>query len=191
MAKKIIVLNGSPKKDGNTSVIVKWFADAIGSAADIEIINTAFLKYKVNGCISCRKCQKIEKYECCIDDDGKTVLAKMGVADVIVFATPLYFFGASAQIKLVMDRMFSLYKWDNEAGTMQTPLKGRTMVVLASAFEDIGLEALEKPFKLTAEYTGMEFVSVLAANAGTSGEIIKKRPDIQAKVKSLAASLIN
>lgn len=191
MAKKIIVLNGSPKKDGNTSIMVKWFADAIRSKADIEIVNTAFLKYKVNGCISCRKCQKIEKYECCIDDDGKTVLIKMANADVIVFATPLYFFGASAQIKLVMDRMFSLYKWDNEAGTMQTPLKGKTMAVLASAFEDIGLDALEKPFALTAEYTGMKFGSVLAANAGTSGEIIKKRPDIQAKVEALAASLVN
>ncbi|HBG26855.1 MAG: hypothetical protein A2Y10_07685 [Planctomycetes bacterium GWF2_41_51] len=190
MAKKILILNGSPKKDGNTSIMVGWFTDAIKSRAEIEIVNTAFLKYKVNGCISCRKCQKIEKYECCIDDDAKTVLVKMADADVIVFATPLYFFGASAQIKLVFDRMFSLYKWDNDAGTMKTPLKGKTMVVLASAFEDIGLDALEKPFSLTADYTGMKFESVLAANAGTSGEIIQKRPDVRQQLESLGAKII-
>jgi multimeric flavodoxin WrbA len=191
MAKKILILNGSPKKDGNTSIMVKWFAEAAKEkGSEIEIVNTAFLKYKVNGCISCRKCQKIEKYECCIDDDAKTVLAKMAETDVIVFATPLYFFGASAQIKLVFDRMFSLYKWDNEANTMKTPLRGKTMVVLASAFEDIGLDALEKPFKLTADYTSMKFESILAANAGTSGEIVKKRIDIKEKLKELVCKIV-
>jgi len=68
-------------------------------------------------------------------------------------------------------------------------LKGKTMVVLASAFEDIGLDALEKPFALTAEYTGMKFESLLVANAGTSGEIITKRPDAKEKVKLLAAKI--
>ena len=190
MAKKILILNGSPKKDGNTSIMVKWFTDAASAkGADVEIVNAAFLKYKVNGCISCRKCQTSEKYECCIDDGAKPVLAKMAETDVIVFATPLYFFGASAQTKLIMDRMFSLYKWDNEAGTMKTPLKGKTMVVLASAFEDIGLDALEKPFKLTADYTNMKFESLVVANAGTSGEIIQKRPDAKQKVEELAAKL--
>jgi hypothetical protein len=85
--------------------------------------------------------------------------------------------------------MFSLYKWDNDAGTMQTPLKGKTLVLLASAFEDVGLEALEKPFALTAEYTGMKFESILAANAGESGEIAKKRPDLREKVMSLGIKI--
>ncbi len=190
MSKKILILNGSPKKDGNTSIMVDWFSDAARSKdAEVEIVHTAFLKYKTLGCISCRKCQKIEKYECCIDDDAKLVLAKMAQVDVIVFATPLYFFGASAQLKLVFDRMFSLYKWDNDAGTMKTPLKGKTLVLLASAFEDIGLDALEKPFALTAEYTGMKFESVLVANAGTSGEIAKKRPDARENIEALAMKI--
>lgn len=94
-------------------------------------------------------------------------------------------------MKLIFDRMFSLYKWDNDAGTMKTPLKGKTLVLLTSAFEDIGLDALEKPFALTAEYTGMKFESVLVTNAGVSGEISKKRPDIQEKVKSLGAKIAN
>jgi multimeric flavodoxin WrbA len=190
MSKKILILNGSPKKDGNTAAMVDWFCQGAKSkGADIEIVRTANLKYKTTGCISCRVCQTSEKYECCVKDEASPVLAEMANVDVIVFATPLYFFAASAQTKLVMDRMFSLYKWDNDAGTMQTPLKGKTLVVLASAFEDIGLDALEKPFALTAEYTGMKFESVLAANAGTSGEIAKKRPDIREKVISLAEKI--
>ena len=175
MAKKILILSGSPQKDGNTVTLVNWFVEGARlKKAELEIVPTAYLKYKSNGCTSCRSCQKLATYECVIDDEAKPVLAKMANVDVIVMATPLYFYGPSAQLKLVFDRMFSLYKWDNKTGTTQTPLKGKTFVLLASAYEDIGLDALLKPFALTADYTGMKFESLLVPNAGESGDIKKK-----------------
>jgi len=185
MAKEILILSGSPKKDGNTAALADWFAEGARSkGAQVEIVRTAFLKYKSTGCTSCRACQKLAEYECVINDGAKPVLAKMAKADVIVMATPLYFFGASAQLKLVFDRMFSLYKWDNKAGTMETPLKGKTLVLLASAFEDVGLDALAKPFALTAEYTGMKFASLLVPNAGVSGDI-RNRPKVRKQAIAL------
>lgn len=185
MTKKILILSGSPKREGNTATLVEWFAEGARSGgADVEIINTAFLKYKSTGCISCRICQDIESYECSINDDAKPILARMAKADVIVMATPLYFFGPSAQLKLIADRMFSLYKWDNAANTMKSPLKSKTFVLLASAYEDVGLDALEAPFKLTADYTGMKFESLLVPNAGLSGDI-KKLPEARAAAIAL------
>ena len=56
---------------------------------------------------------------------------------------------------------------------MKTVLKGKTLVLLASAYENVGLDVLEKPFALTADYTGMKFESLLVPNAGVSGEIGK------------------
>jgi multimeric flavodoxin WrbA len=106
-----------------------------------------------------------------INDEAKPVLARMARVDVIVMATPLYFYAPSAQLKLVMDRMFSLYKWDNKAGTMATPLKGKIFALIASAFEDVGLDTLEKSFAITADYSGMKFKSLLVPNAGESGDI--------------------
>jgi len=97
----------------------------------------------------------------------------MADADVIVMATPLYFFSMSAQLKLVFDRIFSLYKWDNKADTMTTPLRGKTLILMASAYEDVGLKELEQPFKITADYTGMKFKSLLVPNALESGDIVK------------------
>jgi len=176
MGKKILVVSGSPKKNGNTAALVEWFTQGARSkSAQIEVINAALLKHKAAGCTSCRVCQKIDEYECVIDDEVSPVLTKMVDADVIVMATPLYFFSASAQLKIIFDRMFCLYKWDDEAGTMETPLKGKKFIVLASAYEDVGLDALEKPFALTADYTGMKFESLLIPNAGVSGDIRKKR----------------
>ena len=190
MAKKILILSGSPKKDGNTTILVNWFSEGARSkGAEVEIVQTAFLKYKSIGCTSCRACQNSEKYECTIGDEAKSVLAKMAKVDVIVMATPLYFYGPSAQLKLIFDRMFSLYKWDNKAGTMKTPLKGKTFVLIASAYENIGLDSLEKPFKLTAEYTSMQFKSLLIPNAGESGDI-KDKVGIQKKAIMLGKRVV-
>lgn len=175
MPKKILVLSGSPKRDGNTAMLVEWFAEGARSKkAQLDVISVAFLKYKFPGCTSCRACQKAEEYGCVIEDDARPVLKKMIESDVIAMATPLYFFAASAQLKVIIDRMFSLYKWDNDAGTMETPLKGKTFALIASAYEDVGMDALERPFALTAEYTGMRFESLLVLNAGVSGDLRKK-----------------
>ena len=189
MAKKILVLSGSPKKNGNTAILVNWFTEGARSAgAEVEVVNTAFLKYKSTGCISCRACQRSEKYECAVDDEAKPVLARMADVDVIVMATPLYFFAMSAQLKLISDRMFSLYKWDNKANTMETPLKGKMFVLIASAYEDVGLDALEKPFAITADYTSMKFRSLLVPGAGESGDIAKNK-DAREKAYALGNSV--
>ncbi len=185
MAKKILVISGSPKKNGNTAILIGAFAKGAASkGAHIEIVHAAFLKNKANGCTSCRKCQEQKAYGCVIDDGASSIIRKMIKADVIVFATPLYFYGASAQLKTIVDRMFSLYHWDNENDTMETVLKGKTMVLIGSAYEDIGLDALEKPFRLTAEYTGIKFISLLVPNAGESGGL-KGRADMLKKAEDL------
>ena len=185
MAKKIVIVSGSPKKDGNTETLIKWFCEgAAAEGAEVSVVRAAQWKLKANGCISCRMCQKNKEYGCVLQDDATAALLQMSRSDVIVMATPLYFFSASAQIKILVDRMFSLYKWNNEANTMETILKGKTMVLLATAYENTGLDALEKPFILTAEYTGMKYSSLLVPNAGVSGQIVKL-PAIREKAAAL------
>jgi multimeric flavodoxin WrbA len=146
------------------------------------------LKAKTSGCTSCRACQSSAEFECVIDDEISRVLKKMAKADVVVMATPVYFFSVSAQLKQVVDRMFSLYKWDNAAGTMKTVLRGKTLVLLASAYENVGLNALEKPFRLTAAYSGMKFRSLLAPNAGVSGQI-RNNANVQKKAIALGSAV--
>lgn len=183
--KKILVLSASPVKNGNTSWLVEWFCQgAREKGVAPEVVEAAFLKFKTNGCTSCRRCQTLEKYECVVNDDAKAVLQKMAQADVVVMATPLYFFGPSAQLKLVMDRMFCLYKWDNKANTMKTVLAGKKLILIASAYEDVGLDALEQPFILTAKYSGIPFESLLVPNAGESGGL-KDNDEIRNKAAAL------
>lgn len=175
MAKNIIIISGSPKKNGNTALLIKWFTEGARSVgSNVEIIRAADLKYKVIGCTSCRVCQKKAAYRCVIKDEVSDSVARLPQADVLVMSSPLYFYGASSQLKSVMDRMFSLYKWDNAANTMETPLRGKTLVFLGSGYEDVGFDVFEKPFQLTAQYTGMKYASLVVKNAGVSGDIVKQ-----------------
>jgi len=182
--KKILILNGSPKKNGNTSKLISWFSEEARSrGARVKVVRAASLVSKTNGCISCRACQKNDKYECVINDDIKGVLKEMKKADVIVFATPLYFYGPSAQLKLVIDRMFSLYKLD---GT--SPMNGKAMGLILSAYEDIGLKAVEESFKLIADYSQMSFSSLLVPDARESGEV-EAIKGIRGRVKKFVQGL--
>jgi multimeric flavodoxin WrbA len=143
MKKMILILNGSPKAGGNTEMLIGWISEAAKKAgSEVGIVRISSLKFKACGCTSCRMCQDSDKYECAINDDARPVLAKMTEADVIVMATPLYFFSASAQLKAMVDRMFSLYKWDNETDAFTSPLKGKTLALVASAYESAGLEEI-------------------------------------------------
>ena len=190
MLKKILILNGSPKKNGNTDKLVEWFAQgARARSGEVEIIRASTLKSKSSGCTSCRACQKNKKYECVINDDVKTVLKKMGQANVVVFATPLYFYGPSAQLKLIIDRMFSLYKWDNTTDTFTTPMKGKFMFLILSAYENIGLDIVSKSFKLIADYSDMKFRSLLVPNAKESGQV-ERIKDIRKRTINFGRSAI-
>ncbi|MDD5116538.1 MAG: flavodoxin family protein [Candidatus Omnitrophica bacterium] len=186
---KVLILNGSPKKNGNTAKLVAWFSEeARAKGASVRIIRAASLTFKANGCSSCRACQKSARYECVIDDDVKGVLKEMQKADVIVFATPLYFYGPSAQLKLIIDRMFSLYKWDNKTNTFTSPMRGKTMGLILSAYEDIGLKIVEDSFKLIADYSEMKFKSLLVPDARESGDV-EDIKGIRGRVKEFAQSL--
>lgn len=185
MSKKILIINGSPKRQGNTAILVEWFREGIDSKQTVSVVNAASLKVKFSGCLSCRKCQKNIKYECVIGDQVKNVLKDMASADVLVFATPLYFYGPSAQLKIIIDRMFSLYKWDNSNNTFTSPLKGKAMVLLLTAYENTGLDLVEKSFRLIADYSGMSFSSLVIPDAGESGQI-KRLKGVKEKAAALA-----
>ena len=174
MGRKITVLQGSPKSDGNTAALCQWVSKGARDAgANVDIVETARLKYKAYGCLSCMGCQRSDKYLCVVNDDAQPILAGLPDSDVIVLATPLYFFGPSAQLKLMVDRMYSLYKFDRKKGEYQTPLKGKTLALVASAGGEFtsGMNILEQMYQAMARFSGMSFRSLLGPLAGLSGDI--------------------
>ncbi len=100
---KVLILTGSMRKGGNTDLLAQAFAEGAEKNNEVEIISVA--DYKVNPCIGCNSCFTREKNECFQNDDMPVIYEKLREADTVVIASPVYFYGISAQLKAVIDRL--------------------------------------------------------------------------------------
>lgn len=107
MGKKIIVLNGSPRKNGNTSALVKAFREGAESAG--HTVTEFWLGgMKINGCRGCCAGGKNPESPCVQKDDMEQIYPAYKEADVVVLASPLYYWTISGQLKCAFDRLFAV-----------------------------------------------------------------------------------
>ncbi|MCI8770055.1 MAG: DUF3781 domain-containing protein [Lachnospiraceae bacterium] len=99
----IVVLTGSMRKGGNTDLLAQAFAEGAGNSNIVEIVSVA--DYKVNPCIGCNSCFTREGNQCFQKDDMTEIYTKLKVADIVVVASPVYFYGISAELKAIIDRL--------------------------------------------------------------------------------------
>lgn len=106
MNKKILILSGSPRKNGNSDILCEQFAKGAKEAGNfVEKVYVQDLI--IGGCRACYGCRKT--MECVQKDDMTELLDKMVVADVIVLATPVYFYSMDGQMKTMIDRTLPRY----------------------------------------------------------------------------------
>ena len=107
MAKKVLVLSSSPRRGGNSDTLCDEFMrGAMEAGNEVEKI---FLRDKtINYCTGCSTCSRYNK-PCPQKDDAAEILEKMIVADVIVMATPVYFYTMCGQMKIMIDRCCARY----------------------------------------------------------------------------------
>lgn len=144
---KIVVLMGSPNRKGSTSILVESFRkDAEEAGHSCEVIDVCHANiHPCTGCIACG-------YEgpCVQKDDVEMIRAKLLAADMVVFATPLYYYGMSAQLKAVVDR-FCAYN----SSLNRRHLKSALLTVAWNA-DDWTFEALEAHYKTLVRYISFE-----------------------------------
>lgn len=108
MSKNILILSSSPRKGGNSELLCDQFM--LGAKEAGNEVEKIFLRDKeINYCTACYAC-KINKGICAIKDDMAEILDKMIAADVIVMATPVYFYTMDAQMKTIIDRTVARYQ---------------------------------------------------------------------------------
>ena len=100
--KNVLILAGSPRKKGNSAALCRMFAQGAEEAG--SKVETIFLRDKKIGfCLACYHCRD-HGGVCAIKDDMAEILDKMNAADVIVMASPVYFYSVDAQMKALIDR---------------------------------------------------------------------------------------
>ena len=97
----ILIISGSPRKDSNTELLAEAFAKGAAAQHHVEIVSVR--DYKVNPCLGCNACFKTNGI-CAQKDDMAIIYEKMNQVDMLVIASPVYFYGISAQLKAVIDR---------------------------------------------------------------------------------------
>ena len=106
MGKKVVVITGSPRKGGNSFAMVDAFVDAAEKLGhEVTRFDAAFMK--IGGCHACKTCYSAGK-ACGFNDDFNTIAPAILEADVLVFATPVNWYSIPAQVKAVIDRIYSL-----------------------------------------------------------------------------------
>ncbi len=132
-AKKVLILSSSPRRGGNSDVLCDRFAEgARSTGAEVEKV---FLRDKKIGvCVGCGACYN-EKRPCPQKDDANEIVEKTIAADVVVLATPVYFYSMSAQLKTLIDRFCARYE----------EVVGKEFYFVATA-ADGSREAMERTF---------------------------------------------
>ena len=138
MSKRVLILSGSPRIGGNSDILCDEFMKgAIESGNQVEKINVS--KKKIDYCKACYYCQT-HNGECVIKDDMTEILQKIIDADVLVLASPVYFYSIDAQLKALIDR--TVARW--------TEVKNKEFYYIATCAD--GKEGLDRTIECFRGY---------------------------------------
>jgi len=172
MGRKILIAVGSPRKRGNSSTLAAQVAS--GANAGGAKVETFYLHgMNIKPCTACGGCRKKTHVDCVIKDDMQVLYPKLRSADVIVIASPIYWFTFSAQTKLFIDRWYGLGSDEGYA------LAGKKFAILlsyadADPFLSGAVNAI-RSFQDALQFIEAELVGMVYGSASEAGEIKKNK----------------
>jgi multimeric flavodoxin WrbA len=165
--KKVLVLLGSPRKTGNSTILAGEIAK--GAEAAGATVETLFIQgMNIKPCHGCWSCQQQDTKGCVIDDDMQDVYPKLVDAQAWVIATPVHWFNMSTQTKLWLDRCFALAAYGENVF--------RKTVGIAITYGDSdpytsgGINAI-RSFQDSFRYVGAKIAGIVYGSATKVGEI--------------------
>ena len=158
----ILILSGSPRKGGNTESLAEAFAKGAVAHHHVEIVSVR--NYKVNPCLGCNICFKTNG-ACAQKDDITLIYEKMSQADMLVIASPVYFYSISAQLKAIIDRFHNPIR--NSFNIQKMAL----LLVGAASLPEL-FDAILTEYNLCLKFFNIEDAGkVLARGAKDKGDI--------------------
>jgi len=164
---KIAVITGSPRKNGNSFAMTRAFVEAAEARGhSVQRFDAAFMN--IGGCRACQTCYSTGK-ACSFDDDFNRITTALLEADAVVYTMPVYWYSIPAQIKGVIDRIFSLVVGGKEVA-------GKKCGLIACCEEEDAtvLDGVRIPVERSAALLGWEMAGeVLIPGVLNVGDIDK------------------
>lgn len=172
---KILVLNGSPHLNGATSDMVGAFAKGAQQAGhEVNVINVAHKN--IRGCMACEYCREKEKGICIQKDDMQDIYPEILSSDMVVFASPIYYFTLSAQLQAAIHRTYSIDIPKNVK---------KVALIMSSGSPYVYGAAITQYYQSIVEYWGVENAGIFTAN-GKQNKSEEKRNELFHFGKSLS-----
>jgi multimeric flavodoxin WrbA len=176
---KILALIGSPRQGSNTEILLNKILEGANDNGN-SFEKVRLYDFDISACVDCRKCKRFD-FACALQDGMSQLYPKFEEADLILFGTPVYWYGPTAKMKLLIDRMRPFIASEK--------LKGKKGIVVAPSEEgDSCCGPLIEMFKMSFEYLGMSFTGSILAKAYERGEI-KNNPIELARAFDLGRSI--
>jgi multimeric flavodoxin WrbA len=178
---KILIFNGSPRRNGNTSTLIKECVRAIkdsGKNAEIFFLNDMTIK----PCQFCDWCKDNNALSCVEEDDMHELYPKLLESDVLIFAAPIFWFTISAQMKLFIDRLYAFHGKDGFALTHKKI--GTILVYGDSDVETSGVNNAIAAMKDAISYMKSENIGIVHGTAHKIGDA-EKNTELMAKAYNL------
>lgn len=172
----IVIVNGSPRK-GNTVTAINTFAEEASKNHSIEILDADTLN--ISPCKGCGACQCYKG--CVAKDDSNAIVDKLVAADMVVFATPVYWWGMTAQLKTVIDKCYC-------RGAQLKGKKVGVIVVGGSPVDNVQYELIKKQFECMAEYLSWNLAFHKSYYANAKDDLLKDEAAV-AELKAVGAAL--
>jgi len=165
---KVLVIMGSPRKNGNSTILAEEAVKGARRAgAEVEIVRLRDMT--IRPCLACESCRRKGAKGCVQDDSMILLYPKLRAADALVIASPVYWFTMSAQVKLLMDR---LYAFGAEKGYA---LEGKSIGIIltfadADPFSSGAVNAL-RAFQDAFAFIGAPIEGMVYGSASRAGEV--------------------
>lgn len=190
---RILALQGSPRPEGNTQAVLELVLGAARQAgADAETIQLSSLK-NLTGCIECFTCkQEADKPACAIDDDMQGILARALLADVLVWATPVFCWSPSWLLKAALDRFYCMFKF-TDLGNVTSLLAGRRMavVITAGGGDDDGADLVTETCRRMAQFGQAQWLGALVASHVESPDAIRADAELAERARAFGQQLVS
>jgi len=167
--KKVLILIGSPRKKGNTSILAKHLVKFLTKDQDIKI--SYLYDFNIKPCVDCRACKKGELV-CILKDGMEELYASIDDSDIMIIGTPIYWFGPTAQTKLLLDRFRPYY--------VNKKLNGKRAALILPAGTgasdcDLTIEMFKRSFKAL----GVKYLGVVTSESYDIGDAYNDKDALQ------------
>ena len=180
--KRVVILNGAPRRDGNTAALVGAFSRG-AQAAGHEVTEFYLQGMEIHPCLGCGCGGKDSSSPCVQKDDMEKIYSALDRADVVVFASPLYYWSVSAQLKTAIDRCYAMTE-----AKLNWRGNGRKTILLMTAMGD-AFEYTQSYFRSLITHMGWTNGGQMVVGGLMEKDSLSRMPEKLAEAEAFGRSL--